>query len=157
MTEVADEIRRLAYDMIETMYAAKGVGLAAPQVGVALRVIVFDRDPQGKRRRPMGLVNPRIVEAEGEEVAEEGCLSLPDIRGDIRRAARVLVEGLSLEGQPVQIEAEGISARLLQHEIDHLDGILIIDRMSTIRRRLLNKRLKELKQKMEAETRRKVA
>jgi peptide deformylase len=127
---VTDEIRRLIDDMFETMYAAKGIGIAAPQVGRTERVAVVDVDDQ-----PLTLVNPRVILREGEIRAEEGCLSIPDIYGDVDRAQRVVVEALDREGQSISIEATELLARCLQHEIDHLDGKLFIDYLSVLKRR----------------------
>ena len=117
-------MRRLTRDMLETMYAASGVGLAAPQVGVQQRVIVVDVG-----ENPITLVNPEITTAEGEQVGLEGCLSLPDLVGEVRRAEWVVAKGLNRHGKPITVEGEGLLARALQHEIDHLDGILFIARI----------------------------
>jgi len=121
---VTRRVRRLARDMLETMYAASGVGLAAPQVGVQQRVIVVDVG-----ENPITLVNPEITTAEGERVGLEGCLSLPDLVGEVRRAEWVVVKGLNRRGKPITVEGEGLLARALQHEVDHLDGILFIARI----------------------------
>jgi len=121
---VTRRVRRLACDMLETMYAASGVGLAAPQVGVQQRVIVVDVG-----ENPITLVNPEITTAEGERVGLEGCLSLPDLVGEVRRAEWVVVKGLNRRGKPITVEGEGLLARALQHEVDHLDGILFIARI----------------------------
>jgi len=121
---VTRRVRRLAHDMLETMYAASGVGLAAPQVGVRQRVIVLDVG-----EGPITLVNPEITAADGEQVGLEGCLSLPDLVGEVRRAEWVVVSGLNRRGKPITVEGEGLLARALQHEIDHLDGILFIARL----------------------------
>ncbi len=122
---VSRRVRRLARDMLETMVAASGVGLAAPQVGISKRVIVVDVG-----ENPIVLVNPAIAAAEGEQVGLEGCLSVPDLVGEVRRAAWVAVNGLNLQGKPVTVEGEGLLARALQHEVDHLDGILFIARLT---------------------------
>jgi peptide deformylase len=144
VAEVDDEIRRLIADMFETMYDADGVGLAAPQVGVSLRVIVVD--PRDESVPPFALVNPEIVErAEEVERGEEGCLSIPGLREIVERSARVVVEGLDRDGLPRRIEAEGLVARILQHEIDHLDGILFIDRLSPLKRQMLLRRWQKVK------------
>lgn len=136
--QVDDEIRRLVRDMLETMHDADGVGLAAPQVGVALRVIVVDGlDPD---QPGFALVNPRIVQASEERFREEeGCLSLPGLREIVERPARVVVEGTDPEAGERRVVAEGLLARVLQHEIDHLDGVLFTDRLSPLKRRLLLK------------------
>ena len=119
-------ILRLLDDMVETMYHGKGVGLAAPQVGVPKRVIVLDEG--GENSKLMELINPCCRERTGEVLGVEGCLSLPGVYGEIPRAERVVVEALNREGHPVRIEAAGLPARILQHELDHLDGVLIVDR-----------------------------
>jgi peptide deformylase len=129
---VDDEVRRLIEDMFETMDASRGVGLAANQVGVARRVAVVDAD--GDR---FAMIDPVILETEGRATAEEGCLSIPDIFGDVTRPERVMIEALDPQGQPFRKEATGLKARAIQHEIDHLDGILFLDHLSLIRRQML--------------------
>jgi peptide deformylase len=126
------EIRRLVADMFETMDAARGVGLAANQVGVARRVAVVDAD--GDR---FAMIDPVILESEGKATAEEGCLSIPEIYGDVTRAERVLLEATDLEGNRYRRDATGLKARAIQHEIDHLDGILFLDHLSLMRRQML--------------------
>jgi peptide deformylase len=126
------ELRRLIDDMFETMYAAKGVGLAANQVGVARRVAVIDAEEQKHV-----LINPVILESSGRDTAEEGCLSIPEIFADVTRPDRVVLEATNGEGQRVRIEAEGLPARAIQHEIDHLDGILFLDHLGPMKRRML--------------------
>ena len=130
VTAVSDELRKLANDMFDTMYKAKGIGLAAPQVGRSERITVLDVDDQR-----FVLVNPEIVWEEGSERAEEGCLSIPDIYGEVDRAQRVLVRAIDLEANPVELEATDLLARCLQHEIDHLHGRLFIDYLSFLKRR----------------------
>ena len=127
-----DEIRRLVEDMFETMDASRGVGLAANQVGVAKRVAVVDAD--GDR---FVMIDPVILETEGRAVAEEGCLSIPDIYGDVARPERVVLEATDLEGNRYRRDANGLKARAIQHEIDHLDGILFLDHLSLIKRQML--------------------
>lgn len=141
---VDDEIRRLVEDMIETMYDADGVGLAAPQVGVSQRVIVVDtREPNVPK---FALINPEIVErSDALDRGEEGCLSIPGLKDIVERPDRVVVEAKDASGQPVRIEAEGLLARVLQHEVDHLDGILFIDRVSPLKRQMLLKRWQKVK------------
>jgi peptide deformylase len=129
---VDDEVRRLIEDMFETMDAARGIGLAANQVGISRRVAVVD--VEGDR---FAMINPRIVEAEGRAVAEEGCLSIPEIYGDVARAERVVLEALDANGLAYRREATGLKARAIQHEIDHLDGILFLDHLSLIKRQML--------------------
>jgi peptide deformylase len=129
---IDDEVRRLVDDMFETMDAAKGVGLAANQVGVARRVAVVDAE--GDR---FVMIDPTILEAEGRATAEEGCLSIPDIYGDVTRPDRVVIEALDQGGSRYRKEATGLKARAIQHEIDHLDGILFLDHLSLIKRQML--------------------
>jgi peptide deformylase len=133
---VDDEVRRLVEDLFATMHAARGVGLAANQIGVARRVAVVDvgeEDPPA-----LVLINPVILARSDEtEVEEEGCLSIPDIFGEVKRAARVTVEALDQDGKPFRVEASGYKARAIQHEIDHLDGILFLDHLSAVKRSLL--------------------
>lgn len=136
---VNDEVRRFIADLFETMYAAKGVGLAANQVGVATRVAVIDAD--GLK---LALVNPKIVAAQGKEIAEEGCLSIPDIYAEVTRPDQVVLEALDQDGKPYRVELEGLAARAVQHEIDHLDGILFLDHLGPLKRkRILAKWKKE--------------
>ena len=130
MAEVDDAVRALIDDMFATMYAAKGIGLAAPQVGRLERVAVIDVD-----ERPLVIVNPEIVLAEGKSKGEEGCLSIPEIYGDVERPARVVVNALDRHGTPFTIEATDLLGRCLQHEIDHLHGKLFIDYLSVFKRR----------------------
>ncbi|HEY4648068.1 MAG TPA: peptide deformylase [Gemmatimonadales bacterium] len=129
---VDDGVRRLVDDMLETMDAAKGIGLAANQVGVARRVAVVDVD--GDR---FAMIDPHIVESEGRSTAEEGCLSIPEVYADVTRPDRVVIEALDLEGNLYRKEASGLKARAIQHEIDHLDGILFLDHLSLMKRQML--------------------
>jgi len=129
---VDDAVRRLVEDMFETMDAARGIGLAANQVGVARRVAVIDAD--GDR---FAMIDPVILETEGRSTAEEGCLSIPEIYGDVSRPERVVIEALDQEGQRYRREATGLKARAIQHEIDHLDGILFLDHLSLVKRQIL--------------------
>jgi len=124
VSRVTRRVRRLAHDMLETMYDAPGVGLAAPQVGVRQRVVVVDVG-----ENPITLVNPEITAAEGEQVGLEGCLSVPDLVGEVRRAEWVVAKGLDRRGRPITVEGEGLLARALQHEVDHLNGILFVARV----------------------------
>jgi peptide deformylase len=129
-----EELRTLAADLIASMYAHKGVGLAAPQVGRAERLIVVDVGDSRDGSEAFALVNPEIVEREGSIAGEEGCLSIPGITADVERSARVLVRGLTPEGTPKSLDGTGLLARVLQHEIDHLNGILFVDRLGPLRR-----------------------
>ena len=139
--EVDDELRALVRSMFETMYDAEGVGLAGPQIGVSRRVIVVDVNEEGSV--PFALINPRVLESSREtDKSEEGCLSIPGVSSVVERPARVTVEGLNENGEAVRIVGEGLLARCLQHEVDHLDGILFIDRLSPLKRNMLLKKYK---------------
>jgi peptide deformylase len=140
---VDKDIRTLSDAMVQTMYAAPGIGLAANQVGVPRRLIVFNRTPGEDRKTTCALINPEIVSAEGEIVFEEACLSVVDFSAEVTRSARVLVRGVDLDEKPVEIEADGLLAICLQHEIDHLNGTLFIDRISSLKRAMYKKRLKK--------------
>ncbi len=140
---ITDEIVRLARDMVETVHAAPGVGLAAPQVGVNKRVIVVDLSVGEDRDALYVLINPEILSKEGESIAEEGCLSVPDIKEKVARPYRVIARGLDLEGRQVEIEGEDLLARALCHEIDHLDGILFVEKLSALKRTLIKKKFKK--------------
>ncbi len=131
-------------DMVETMYAAPGVGLAAPQIGLSQRVIVLDVDHEDKGTHLLKIVNPVIAEREGEIVWEEGCLSVRDYVAEVKRSARVLVRGYTPDQQEIAIEGTGLLAVALQHEIDHLDGKLFLDRISRLKRDLYRRRLKKI-------------
>jgi peptide deformylase len=135
----------LAADLRETMLAAPGVGLAAPQVGRPVRLIVVDwsDEDEGYGASTLALVNPRTIEADGRLTYNEGCLSVTDLQSKVERAERVKVAAQDLEGQPFVVEAEGRRAVILQHEMDHLDGVLFIDRLSRIKREMYNKKLKK--------------
>jgi len=135
---VTPEIETLLDDMVETMYDSVGIGLAAPQVGISLRLLVLDEG----RGVPRAYVNPVIVEQGGEVVGEEGCLSLPGIFADVRRAQWVVVEAQDRAGGPLRQRASGFLARVFQHEIDHLDGILFIDRLDKVTRDRIKRRIK---------------
>ncbi|UCC83681.1 MAG: peptide deformylase [Gemmatimonadota bacterium] len=143
--EIDDDLRQLAEEMFETMYTEEGIGLAAPQVGVSKRLFVMDIGED--EAEPQAVVNPVIIEQSGSERGDEGCLSLPGLVGTVERPAQIVIEGLDLDGKPLRIEASDLLARCIQHEIDHLDGVLFIDRLSPIKRRMLlskwKKRLKE--------------
>jgi peptide deformylase len=140
---ITDEIVRLARDMVETVHAAPGVGLAAPQVGVSKRLIVVDLSVGEDQDALHVLINPEIVSKEGEAVCEEGCLSVPDIKEKVARPYRVVARGLDLDGRPVEIEGEDLLARALCHEIDHLDGVLFVDKLSALKRALIKKKFRK--------------
>jgi peptide deformylase len=141
-------LQRLIDDMAETMYAAPGVGLAAIQVGSDKRILVYDELPGEEKRQFQVFINPQLIESEGEIISEnEGCLSVPDFRSDVKRAARVLVEGVDREGNPLRLETDNFLAIVLQHEIDHLNGTLFIDRISALKRELYKRRIKKLRKR----------
>ncbi len=146
---IDEDVRKLFHDMRETMYAAGGIGLAACQVGVSRRVIVLDVSPMDPQHSFVALVNPEIISEEGETDHEEGCLSVPDYLEKIKRKEKIGVKGLSPEGKEIKIEGDGILAIALQHEIDHTNGILILDRVSRLKRELYRNRLKKEKRKEE--------
>ena len=134
----------LIQDMVETMYAAPGVGLAAPQMGILQRIIVIDVDYENPGKNLIKLINPEIRHTDGEVVWEEGCLSVTDFTAEVKRAARVEVVGLNEKEQDICVAGEGLLAVALQHEIDHLDGKLFIDRISRLKRELYTRRLKKM-------------
>ena len=137
-------IQKLIDDMAETMYDAPGAGLAAIQVGIDKSIIIFDSLPGETEKSLQVLLNPVILESEGGIISEnEGCLSVPDFTSDVKRSASVLVEAIDREGSPLQIEVEGYLAIVLQHEIDHLNGILFIERISSLKRELYKRRIKK--------------
>ncbi len=143
---VDDELRRLMDDMLETMYDAPGIGLAAPQVGVLKRVIVFDVAREDDPPKPYRMVNPELLWlAEEEVVYEEGCLSLPDHYADVTRPAAARIAYLDEQGEPQELEAEGLLATCIQHEIDHLDGVLFVDHISALKRRIILRKLQKAK------------
>jgi peptide deformylase len=148
---VDDEIRQLMDDMLETMYAAPGIGLAAPQVGVSKRVIVIDLARENEPPQPMRLANPEIVWVSEEDASyEEGCLSVPEQFGDVVRPASVRIRYRDYDDKPVEIQPEGLLATCLQHEIDHLNGVLFIDHLSALKRNMILRKL--VKAKKLAET-----
>ena len=138
---IDDDVVQLAQDMLETMYEDKGIGLAAPQVGITWQLIVLDIGDG-----PLALINPKVIEAEGSDIMEEGCLCLPGINMDVERSERVRVTALDTKGDAVDIDADDLLARALQHEIDHLSGTLIIDKISKLKRDLLLKKYKKAQQ-----------
>jgi peptide deformylase len=138
---VDDAVRQLAADLLETMYAANGVGLAATQVDVHRRVLVLDVSEE--RNQPMVFINPELLRAEGRGPGEEGCLSVPDIYDKVQRATHVRVRALGRDGLPFELDAEGLLAICLQHEMDHLDGKLFVDYLSELKRQLIRRRLEK--------------
>jgi peptide deformylase len=146
---IDEETLKLIDQMTETMYAAPGIGLAANQVGVLKQLIVYDVDRKEKGPNPLVLINPEIVLAEGNVAFDEACLSVLDYTAEVDRHAQIKVKGFDRQGKPVDIEAEDLLAVCLQHEIDHLNGILFIDHISSLKRSLYNKRLKKMLKKEE--------
>ena len=144
VADVDDTVRELIADMRETMHAYNGVGLAANQVGVLQRVLVVDIPVDEETRARYALINPELDQRAGSESGEEGCLSVPGLYEEVRRAQRVRVRGLDEHGRPLEFVAEGYLARALQHEVDHLDGVLFVDRLSLLKRRFLREQLEAI-------------
>jgi peptide deformylase len=144
VTSFDSDLQRLADDMLETMYAAPGVGLAAPQVGVSRRLIVLDCSPKDAAPAPLVAVNPEILAREGECCEEEGCLSVPEYYAKVVRSERVRVRFQDLAGDPHEVAADGLWAICFQHEIDHLDGILFVDRLSPLKRGMFRKKYQKI-------------
>ena len=141
---IDEKIQNLIEGMASTMYQAPGIGLAAIQVGCDKSLLVYDVSDRDEKRSLHVLINPRIVSSEGTTISEEeGCLSVPDFQADVKRAASILVEGVDREGKPLRIEAQGLLSVMLQHEIDHLNGILFIDHISSLKRGIYKKRVKK--------------
>lgn len=138
-------LQRLIDDMIETMYDAPGIGLAAPQVGASIRLIVLDVNIEDEESEPVVLINPEITETDGLVESEEGCLSVPECQTKVKRAEKVTVKGLDRDAKEITIEADGLFARALQHEIDHLNGVLILDRISPLKRDLYKRKMVKVK------------
>jgi len=149
VSQIDEEVKKLTQDMRETMYAAGGIGLAACQVGILRKVIVLDVSPMDPQHSFFVLINPEIISEEGEIDHEEGCLSVPDCLEKVKRKEKVCVKGLSPQGMEIEIKADGILAMALQHEIDHTNGILILDRVSRLKREIYRNRLKKEKRKEE--------
>jgi peptide deformylase len=148
--QVDSTYRELVDDMIETMYASKGIGLAAPQIGIPERVIVLDKDPGGDYGKGgFVIINPVILSTEGKDEMEEGCLSIPDIRDVVTRAEKVRVKGLDLEGNEIEIEATGLMAKVVQHEVDHINGLLFIDHLGPLKRGLHVRKWRKIKKELE--------
>ncbi len=145
VAKVDDSVRQLIDDLFATMYDAEGVGLAAPQVGELARVLVIDTSPRQEGQKPMAFVNPEIASKTGSRVYREGCLSIPGEAEEVERADQVVVRALDRDGKPFEVKAEGLLATALQHEIDHLDGMLFVDYLSSLKRELIKKRMKRLK------------
>ena len=144
LDNIDGKVQEMIDDMAATMYDAPGIGLAAIQVGWDKSLLIYDIAPRDESRQLNVLVNPRIIASEGEILSEdEGCLSVPDFRSDVKRASRILVEGVDREGNPQRIEAAGLLAIVLQHEIDHLNGTLFIEHISALKRQMYKRRVKK--------------
>ncbi len=147
--QVDDAVRKLIDDMFETMYAAEGVGLAAPQVGILQRIVVIDASPRQEDQKPLALVDPVILNPRGEVTWNEGCLSVPGENEEVDRAEFVTVKALDRDGRRIEIaDATGLLAVALQHETDHLDGTLFVDHLSSLKREVIRRRMKRLKQEI---------
>jgi peptide deformylase len=144
VAEITGELGDLINDMVQTMYAAPGVGLAAPQIGVPLRIFVVDVTAGRSAKELMTFINPSFVERDGMQLEEEGCLSLPGFNGTVARPARAVVRGLDLDGKEHTVEGTQLLARAFQHEMDHLDGRVFVDRLRGIQRDLIVRRIKKL-------------
>lgn len=144
VTEFDNDLRKLVADMFESMYAAQGIGLAAPQIGIPKRLTVIDVSNQKEPKDKLVLINPEITLREGKQLEEEGCLSLPEIREKVRRAARVVVRAQNEYGEWIEREGTELLARAFQHEIDHLDGVLFIFRISALKRDLVLRRIRKM-------------
>ena len=145
VTEIDGHLQKLISKMADTMYQAPGVGLAAIQVNIDQSLLVYDITPQEEGRNIQVLINPKIIESEGKVISEnEGCLSVPDYRADVPRYERIFLEALNREGRPIRMEADGFLSIVLQHEIDHLNGHLFIDRLSSLKRQMYARRVKKM-------------
>ncbi len=144
VTAFDSKLRRLVEDMFASMYEAEGIGLAAPQIGISKRITVIDLSFQKKPEDKIVLINPQVVAAEGKQYEEEGCLSLPEIRDKVNRAAHVKIQAQDVQGAAFEMEGDALLARAFQHEIDHLDGILFIDRISRLKRDLQLRKIRKM-------------
>jgi len=151
VTSFDDSLKQLARDLIQTMYDAPGAGLAANQIGVCLRIVVLDVSQSEDEKKPLVLVNPEIIEKEGCQVDEEGCLSVIDLTANVERYSKLLVRAQDLDGKAWEFPAEEFFARVIQHELDHLNGILFIDHLSPLKRTLYKRRLKKLLRQQQEE------
>jgi len=152
VTSFDDSLKQLAADLAETMYDAPGAGRAANQIGVCLRVVVFNVSDSDEEKKPLVLVNPEIIEKEGCQVDEEGCLSVIDLTANVERYSKLLVRAQDLDGKTWEFPAEDFFARVIQHELDHLHGILFIDHLSPLKRSLYKRRLKKMLRDQEEES-----
>jgi peptide deformylase len=144
LSDLGPDLDRLVKRMFEVMYEEEGVGLAAPQVGISKRIFVMDVPVEGKENKIGVMINPEILETRDTQTGSEGCLSIPELREDVTRHAWLRVRGLDAQGKTVEFECDDLLARAVQHEVDHLDGVLYIDRLSPLKRKLLSRRLKEI-------------
>ncbi|MDI9613179.1 MAG: peptide deformylase [Acidobacteriota bacterium] len=144
VTSFDDELKKIVVDMFETMYSSPGIGLAAPQVGINLQLSTIDLSVGADEGKRIVLCNPEIVSSEGSQRGDEGCLSIPDFSESVTRPLKVVVRGQGIDGEELRIEAEGLLARCLCHEIDHLNGILFIDHLSSLKRTLIKNRIRKL-------------
>jgi peptide deformylase len=144
LSDLGPDLDRLIKRMFEVMYEEEGVGLAAPQVGISKRIFVMDVPVEGKENKIGVMINPEILETRDTQTGSEGCLSIPELREDVTRHAWLRVRGLDAQGKTVEFECDDLLARAVQHEVDHLDGVLYIDRLSPLKRKLLSRRLKEI-------------
>lgn len=144
ITRVDEKIRKLASEMLGTLKEAGGIGLAANQVGQELRIFIVDRSLFQLEDSPLVVINPEIVDSRGEQMEEEGCLSVPGTYADVSRPLKLTVRGIDLDEKELVLEAKGILSRVLAHEIDHLNGVLFVDHLSSLKRKLLSKKLKKL-------------
>jgi peptide deformylase len=152
VAKIDGEVKKLVADMFETMYAAPGVGLAAVQLGVPKRVVTIDATRGEEKKQPIALINPEILwSSEEKSVLEEGCLSIPDFADEVERSARIKARFLDLEGRTIEAEAEGLFARVLQHEIDHINGVLFIDHLSKLKRSRVEKKFAKAAKREAAE------
>jgi len=144
LSELGPDLDRLVKRMFEVMYEEEGVGLAAPQIGISKRIFVMDVPVEGQENRIGVMINPEILETKGTQSGSEGCLSIPGLREDVTRHEWLRVRGLDAKGKTVEFECNDLLARAVQHEVDHLDGVLYVDRLSPIKRKLLSRKLKEI-------------
>ncbi len=144
VTTFDDKLKTLVEEMFESMYAAQGIGLAAPQIGISQRLTIIDISFKKNPDEKIVLINPEIIEREGKQLEEEGCLSLPEIREKVRRSAWVKVKAQDVDGKWFELEGEELLARAFQHEIDHLDGVLFIDHLSRLKRDLIKSKIKRM-------------
>jgi peptide deformylase len=152
VAEVTPEIQALVDDMAETMYDAPGVGLAAPQIGENHRIFVIDCAEENEPSELLVFINPEILEKDGQVVWNEGCLSFPGVREEIKRAERVKVRALSRSGKPFELAAEGLLAVAIQHETDHLNGVLMVDKLNALKRRMMGRRLAQARKEAETDS-----